>query len=308
MTFDKRQQGLSLVELMVAIVVSLILLAGVIQIFFGTKQSYRMQEAQSRLQENGRFAVQLITQDARVADFWGCHGDLLNVSSDLDVNGDGYIDFTTGAVGGTDGGANPDTLILQGAHASAISVVAPFMANTAATLVAESGAGYAEGDILMVGDCISADIFQVTEANPNGATTELVHSSGAAGIDPGNGSGDFSRAYQGDARIYRMRQTIYSVQNGAYGGPSLFRSENGSIQELVEGVEDMQVLYGEDTDADGSANRYVAAGTAGLDFANVVSLRVTLVLRTEDDNLSAGGDGRVRHTFTTTVTIRNRVA
>ena len=71
----------------------------------------------------------------------------------------------------------------------------------------------------------------------------------------------------------------------------------------------MQVLYGEDTDADGTANRYVPAGTAGLIMENVVSVQLALTLLTVDDNVSvasAGGDRRIRQSFNTTVTLRNR--
>jgi len=51
-----RQQGLTLVELMIAMVIGLILIAGVIQIFLSSQQAYRTQESMSRIQESGRFA------------------------------------------------------------------------------------------------------------------------------------------------------------------------------------------------------------------------------------------------------------
>ena len=48
----------------------------------------------------------------------------------------------------------------------------------------------------------------------------------------------------------------------------------------------MQILYGEDTDADGTANRYLLVNTVG-NMANVVSIRIRLLVRTIDDNLAA---------------------
>ena len=117
--------------------------------------------------------------------------------------------------------------------------------------------------------------------------------------------------YPPGSSIYHVRKVTYSIQNGASGQPSLFLNEDGTDQEVVEGVEDMQILYGEDTDADGTANRYVPAGTAGLNMDNVVSVRVALTLRTLEDNvaLNAGnGDRRIRNTFTTTVVLRNRTS
>ncbi|HZX15522.1 MAG TPA: PilW family protein [Pseudomonas sp.] len=64
-----RQRGFSLVELLVAFVISMLLLTGVIQVFFASKQTYASNEAASRLQENGRFALEFIAQSARHAGY-----------------------------------------------------------------------------------------------------------------------------------------------------------------------------------------------------------------------------------------------
>ncbi|MEN8762921.1 MAG: prepilin-type N-terminal cleavage/methylation domain-containing protein, partial [Thiogranum sp.] len=56
-TFDQRSCGFSMVELMVAMTISLLLMAGVVQIFGSSKASYVMQEGTSRLQENARFTL-----------------------------------------------------------------------------------------------------------------------------------------------------------------------------------------------------------------------------------------------------------
>jgi type IV pilus assembly protein PilW len=67
-----RQQGLTLVEIMVAVALSVILLTGVIQIFVGSKATYRLQDNIARLQENGRFALDFLTRDVRMAGYRGC--------------------------------------------------------------------------------------------------------------------------------------------------------------------------------------------------------------------------------------------
>lgn len=54
MTCNNRQHGLSLIEIMVALVISLFLLAGLLQMFISTRQSARIQENLSRVQVNGR--------------------------------------------------------------------------------------------------------------------------------------------------------------------------------------------------------------------------------------------------------------
>lgn len=63
------QHGLSLVEILVALTISLFLTSGVIQLFIGTKQTYRFSDGLSRLQENGRFAIDRIAFDIRMAGF-----------------------------------------------------------------------------------------------------------------------------------------------------------------------------------------------------------------------------------------------
>lgn len=64
-----KQRGLSIVELLVAVVIGMLLLTGVIQVFFASKQTYSSNEAASRLQENGRFALEFIAQSARHAGY-----------------------------------------------------------------------------------------------------------------------------------------------------------------------------------------------------------------------------------------------
>ncbi len=69
MTVGKKQAGLSIVELLVALVISMLLMTGVVQVFFASKQTYASNEAASRLQENGRFALEFIAQNARHAGY-----------------------------------------------------------------------------------------------------------------------------------------------------------------------------------------------------------------------------------------------
>ena len=100
--------------------------------------------------------------------------------------------------------------------------------------------------------------------------------------------------------------SVYSIQAGASGSPALFRSVNGgTAEELVEGIEDLQILYGQDTDNDDVPNYFVDAATI-TDMAQAVSVRLTLIARTLESNLAADG-GRITRPFTSTVTLRNRL-
>ncbi len=63
------QQGFSMVELMVAMVLSLVLIIGIIQVFNSSKQTYRTQDDIIQIQENGRFALDILERHIRMADF-----------------------------------------------------------------------------------------------------------------------------------------------------------------------------------------------------------------------------------------------
>ena len=65
----QRQRGLSLVELMIGLTLGLILLLGIIQVFISSKQTFATNDAMAKLQENGRFALEFITQSARQAGY-----------------------------------------------------------------------------------------------------------------------------------------------------------------------------------------------------------------------------------------------
>jgi len=303
--------GVTLVELMVAITVSLILLGGVVQIYSGSKTAYRMTENLSRLQENGRFAMEFLSRDIRMAGFWGCLGDLTNVTNNLAATGGGY-NFAASIAGTNGAGSAADSITIGAATGAGATVVLPFMPNAAAALHLNTGNGLAVDDIVLVSDCTGGDIFQITGPQDPDSTGTLNHNPGAG--TPGNSTGGLSKTYRGDARLYSARSVAYTIATGLNGQNALFRNGN----EAVENVENMQILYGEDTDADGVANRYVPAGTPNMD--NVVSVRVALLLQSTDSVLPQSAtqnhtlldvtvsptDQRLRRVFSTTITLRNR--
>lgn len=78
----RQQLGVSLIELMIALVVGLLLIGGLIQIYLSNKQSYTAQDQLARMQESGRFAMDLITRDLRRSGFWGGNVDLFTFAGD----------------------------------------------------------------------------------------------------------------------------------------------------------------------------------------------------------------------------------
>jgi len=301
-----RQTGLTLIEILVAMVISLILMAGVLQIFQANRQSFAIQDSLSRVQENGRTAIRILTEDLRIADFWGCRSQDIEITDNLNSGGGGYVDLlTNGGISGTNGtGTNPDSITIEGARSNGIGVSAA-MPTTAAVLHVSSGAGLQQSDILLVTDCVQGDIIQITNMTP-ATSNEIVHNSGSA-VSPGNSTSNLSQIYDTDAMVFQARQTTYSIINDpASGEPFLFRTEGGVPVELVEGIEDLQIEYGELVDALNGDMRYVPADAAGLNMDQVRSLRITLVAHSTATNVATSGDGRLRRTFSSTISIRNR--
>jgi type IV pilus assembly protein PilW len=64
-----RQRGLTLIELMVGLVLGLFVLAGLLALFVGNKQTYRAQDAAADLQANARFALEILNREARKAGY-----------------------------------------------------------------------------------------------------------------------------------------------------------------------------------------------------------------------------------------------
>ena len=335
----KHQSGTSLVEMMVALVIGLFLLAGVVQVYIANRASYTFSEAISRIQENGRFALDTVTQDLRTAGFFGCAIfdplDTSNLVNNLNPAGAGYDaaihDFIDqGLIQGTDGdGLNgSDSITLRGAKPDQVYIHPPYMVSTSATIHVTTNESIQTGDIVMVTNCSGADIFQVTNKtnSTNASQQAIVHNTGA-GNSPGNynpdscGGGNahcLSQSYGSDATMIELQSVTYSIAVGASGEPALWRSENGVNVELIEGIEQMQVLYGIDTDADNFANQYVVS-TAVADMLTVMSVRLMLLVRSDSDGVTedaqvynyngvstTAADQRLRQVFSTTIALRNR--
>lgn len=69
------QAGLSLIELMVALLLSGLLMLGLIEIFSASRASYQMAQGLARAQESSRFAIDALQRDARMSGHFGCVSD-----------------------------------------------------------------------------------------------------------------------------------------------------------------------------------------------------------------------------------------
>ncbi len=342
-----KQTGLTLVELMVAMVISLLLIAGTITIFVSNKQAYRLNEASSRVQESGRFALDFIRRDTRMAGFLGCVGPArgIKIENNVDINSydtkvgdanisaavDGYngngslvgYSYATGTIpsdlgslgliAGTAEGnilTNTDALLIKrGDSCEGGKLVNP-KDNANFKITDNTTCGILKNDIVMVTDCEGGHLFGVVNTvQPDASPATL---STGTSLNTGN---HVSRHYGTDAEIFKFQTIIYYIGQSASGAPALFKRSlvNGAFvnQEMVDNVEDMTLVYGVDTNENGSANFYETANNiTAANWANVVSIRVTINVRSEAQNVVQSttiADRRLRHSFTETIKIRNRI-
>ncbi|MEZ0469633.1 PilW family protein [Luteimonas salinilitoris] len=71
----QRVQGLSLIEIMIALLIGSLLILGLVQVFAASRTAYQMSEGMARVQENARFALDFIQRDLRMAGHFGCVND-----------------------------------------------------------------------------------------------------------------------------------------------------------------------------------------------------------------------------------------
>lgn len=359
-------KGFSLVELMVALTLSLVLMAGVIELFVANKRSYQTSDAIAYMQESARFAAYLLEKDIRMAGFTGCTGrdqDNVKVVNHLasvpgtfspergvegwesdpgvkdtrygnyvsvlnagvsDASGSGWVTSTSEIPvmnNGTQSVANSDVIRVWSVDGGEV------LATVGGTNVAASvSTPYQAGDLLMLSDCRSVDIAAVCSLTGNTATLNCSSNNITSGL-LNNGKSGVSAS--------RLSGWLYYVgkrNNSSTNPPALFRRQidsvagapavplAGNAEELVQGVESMQLLYGEDTstDPDGVADRYVNANDVS-DWDDVISVRIQLLMQSQRTDLVEGGqtiafngdmltmnDGRLRYPFMTTVSLRNR--
>ena len=314
----QNQQGLTLVEIMVAITISLVLLAGIIKIFQSAKQSYNIQQALSRIQENARLVTDVMIRDLSTSGYMGCLGATDEVINTLKQKTAGY-DFAT-AIEGSEGGADPDSITIRHvSEATAIPVVQPMTGLKSPLVLDADHMNYGslqQWDVVTVSDCAGAAVFMIT--NDPDDTGVIEHAAAVVATtgpnqSQSNETDDLQRIFGAQtastAKIYRVGTTSYELKTGSSGrSNSLFVTPGG---ELVEGVDDLQIQYGVGSTPPTSATPVIAEQYVDADdvtnWENVVSVRITFTVNSVDMVVNPGdGDGLLHKTFTTTIRLRNR--
>lgn len=308
------QRGFTLVELLVTVTLGLLVIAGIGQIYAAAKRSYDIQTSLARLQDAGRYAVDVITQDVRRAGYWG----LTNMRANANGVPSGEVSPNNTCNGNTWG-----RMVKQSIFG-----------------INDSAAGYTcitwlRGDVLTVRYAeprlgpINTNAFYIRTA-PSQAS--IVWGSPAApSPDPTGGGLPLNNTVTDPifsdhalvAHAYYVKNSNDAICNGAP-IPALTREQLGAnglpqAAELVLGVEHLQFQFGIDTDADRSVNQYVNAN-AVANWNNVVSVRFWILARdecpeagyTNNNTYTLGdippytpNDNYRRQLYTSTVALRN---
>jgi type IV pilus assembly protein PilW len=282
---NRRQHGMTLIELMVALAIGAFLMIGAITVFMQSRTTFRVTESLARLQENARFALDSIEPDIRMAHYWGLTARTYMVQGRLtpedgagmgnqecDVNWAINLneavegtnnDYSWGCDPVGDAQAGSDTLVVRRASEDPVP-----------------GALTVGGLYIQTARAQLSQIFEGTAI-------------------PGGYNAATSATHRLLAHLYYVDQT-----SSVAGMPSLRRKwleNDGDLadEELVVGVEDMQIQFGVDTDVPGTAvapnpnrgsiDRYVDPddplidpADAGFDpNAEILAVRLWLRLRAE---------------------------
>lgn len=370
-----RSAGVTLIELMIALAIGSLLILGLVQVFSASRTAYQLSEGMARAQENARFAMDYLQRDIRMAGHFGCVNDQSHLQTPGALTphfgavaaGD-PLDFAVSIQGYEAPGTAPgDTLTLGAAWSlvpglpTAIDdlealpgsdiIVLRYLSNEGAPvdLIGTTGTdetvrvvdgrwdplisgGVSTPTLFGIADCSYVDVFRGT-----GTGTVTVASSASPATNIG---GRYTPHPSGQTSLYRAESLVYYIAEGSSEEPALFRARfNGDAyitEELVEGIENLQVLYGRDRVTDLTANPpsgYIDvqtpandAGTWDADeWRRVGLVQIGLLARSPGPAAAtqaaaaqrrmlgvsfappAANDTRYRATYEATIALRNRL-
>jgi type IV pilus assembly protein PilW len=388
-----RQYGLTMIELMVTLVITGIITAGVINLYVGSISQSKQTSNLAAMQESGRFALELLARDIRMAGFSGCtaYDELEDSNNTADEpekfwglysrGGEAFVDQAlhgvqgweasgtalgqtvdlvteetsrTGTRGGNWTGdgtisedypeaiANSDIIRVWAARDAGVDIIDLVSTEDSITLTARDGHRFAEGDLILFASCDSRVLGQICSVSGD----QLQINSGSSGtcnnefrpgfVFLGTGIGDDEEpegeggaadeiALKGEAFSYSdVTYFVGKRDDGANTPPALFRAVGDVAREMVEGVENLQILYGVDLDRTDAkelrrADVYMTAAEVGDNWSNVVSVRISVLMRSFERGLVSGtqrfnfnnvehtaDDGYLRQVYSTTIALRNR--
>lgn len=253
-SFKKKatQQGFTLLELMVTMAIGVVLFAGVLSIFVGMQTTVKETSAYGELQENGRFAISVLTNDLLQQSFFGDYAGTLNFSTLIAIPNPPAVECTGG---GANNGTYPVGVghfrTLWGETSTAAGTVNMSCINDAAP----------NSDVIQLKRVISNDLPALPTPPTNfsyfvsNSETAALYTVPLAGVAP----------VISNSRTWQYQHHIYYVQDGF---PVLMQwrlTSQMTVQPIIEGIERIYFMYGVSTVTDptqpgyGVVNAYVSA-------------------------------------------------
>ena len=293
----KQQSGFTLVEIMVAMLLSLILGVAIVTVFVNNSHSFNQDDNVLRMQDDARFALQQLAFDVSMA---GHYAELLSPAA---VTPDAGL-----AIGLDCGPAGVTNWAYSTADAgTGASLSLTGLDNVSSAQVVASHACFLAGEVEPGTDVVSIKRVAGAEATTLRDGAVYLQTNGTVGLlfrQPLTGTPSVAIAlprteWEYRPAIYYIRQYAYDLGDGI---PTLCRKVLGGAgpsmltECIATGIEDLQVEYGIDTSDDGNPNVYMSTPTLA-DLQNVVSARIYLLARTTEID--------VRHTNQKTFSIGN---
>jgi type IV pilus assembly protein PilW len=280
---QKNQRGMSLVELMVAMLISLFLTAGLFTMFSMSSSNVTTTSQFNQLQENGRIALAIMERDLSQLGFMG---DATRLGISL---GNTIVSATAVNVDCIGGG--PNNASFPNAQQSHFRLLWGY----------EQGVG--AGSLTCITPNNKTDVIQIKRLiGPPAAVltaTRYYAASNANNIVFFNGSA--AAPSLASSRLWEYQHHVYFIRDD--GDIPVLRRRTLSIdngmnneEQLVEGIENMRILYGFDNNGDGTADSYMPAQNMTTlmwewnNFNNInqrlVALRVFLLVRSSEEDRS----------------------
>jgi len=309
MRASHRQSGLSMIELLVALAIGSFLIIGAVTLQSQSRRNFDVNEQQARLQEAARYVIAVIEPQLQLAGVYGFSQDPNSVMWDDagSLTPPSKLRMTSAAAPGL-----PDSLKTCGDN-FAVDVLSTVTAlnddqdwDSGLDCAAEGGGQADDTDVLMLRHSAPDDVDP--SASKLQVYSERVAAQTNTRLFVSNDAPDVREEDQREVRD--MVVQAYYISTDSDGRPDmpalrakLLGSEGGAPafidQEILRGVEDLQVQFGvdpgDDVDGDGTpddpggdgmadfvngyAAQYVNAGDALLDSAQVVSVRIWVRVR-----------------------------
>ena len=279
---NQSETGFTLLELMITLSIGLVLFAGVLSVFVGMRTTTAETSTFGELQENGRFAISVLTDDLLKQDFWGDYSGRLNRSNlTMVANPPALNDCNGGGVNNaTFPTANGNFRTLWG---QTLTEASPNPLNCFST---PTGTRTKDGsDVIQLKRVIGNPVPTISLLNPLPVVTNDNYYFMANTDKGGIYAGGNAWPILDDFRTWIYQHHVYYVREEKIGSeyvPVLMQGRlanlNMNFTPVVDGIEMIRFMYGVDTNADGVINVYISAnGMSNALWDNAGGARVLAV-------------------------------